>query len=79
MDFRFSAGLPRADDAARGLHRIRIDVKKSTSQRDFNPASGTREIPFTIVPDAGFQTVESLIQEPRTREFRFQVGPPPAK
>jgi hypothetical protein len=33
MDFRFSAGLPRADDATRGLHRIRIDVKKDTSFR----------------------------------------------
>jgi hypothetical protein len=48
-------------------------------QCDFNAATGTWEITFTILPDGGYQTVESLIQDPRTREFRFQVGAPPAK
>ena len=48
-------------------------------QCDFNPATGTWEITFTILPDGGYQNVESLIKEPRTREFRFQAGPPPAQ
>jgi hypothetical protein len=48
-------------------------------QCDINPATGTWEITFTILPDGGYQNVESLIQDPRTREFRFQVGTPPAK
>ena len=43
-------------------------------QCDFNAATGTWEITFTILPDGPYQNVESLIQEPRTREFRFQVG-----
>ncbi len=29
--FSYSAGLPRADDCTRGLHHIRIDVKKDTA------------------------------------------------
>jgi hypothetical protein len=45
-------------------------------QCDFNAATGTWEITFTILPDGPYQNVESLIQEPRTREFRFQVGGP---
>ncbi|MFO1491941.1 MAG: hypothetical protein U1F77_15180 [Kiritimatiellia bacterium] len=31
MDFRFSAGILRADDCTRGLHRIRIDVRRDTA------------------------------------------------
>lgn len=48
-------------------------------QCDFNAATGTWEITFTILPDGPYQNVESLIQQPRTREFRFQVGTPSAK
>jgi len=33
MEFSYSAGIYRADDCTRGLHRIRIDVKKETPFR----------------------------------------------
>ncbi len=48
-------------------------------QCDFNPATGTWEITFTILPDGDYQTIESLIKDPRIREFRFQTGAPPAE
>lgn len=43
-------------------------------QCDFNAASGTWEITFTLIPDGAGQDLAGLIAEPRQRDFRFRVG-----
>jgi hypothetical protein len=43
-------------------------------QCDYDAASATWQITFTVVPEAEHPSIESLISEPREREFRFSMG-----